>query len=290
MADTAPEIAFPSPQVGSGHASQRSTKRIRHSFHPLKSGRDSDAWKPSPERCMVSIPSSRVGTLHALLWAIYIAEFPSPQVGSGRGAAEMKRRRLVVSIPSSRVGTRLSLLWSGFCWRVSIPSSRVGTVNSSLAILRLRMFPSPQVGSGQVVMVRDLEEARRVSIPSSRVGTAALRPCPCATLVSIPSSRVGTPSWTRKPLRLWGVSIPSSRVGTVWVDDEVSRLDVSIPSSRVGTSSPRAAARPSWCGFHPLKSGRDHLPRGRKRSVPQVSIPSSRVGTGHRLSPPTMAL
>ncbi len=142
------------------------------SFHPLKSGRNTNFI--SIRICLrpVSIPSSRVGTRQAILdevrnepfpspqvgsepeiaaaYQFAIAQFPSPQVGSELGTCFLLHRLGSVSIPSSRVGTSVTVAKSCQLFRVSIPSSRVGTSKQN-----------------NLSMIHN-----EVSIPSSRVGTS----------------------------------------------------------------------------------------------------------------------
>ncbi len=97
----------------------------QRSFHPLKSGRNSPALRAAGTREMVSIPSSRVGTLSDSQLQQALDEFPSPQVGSELSSPSCKIAKMRVSIPSSRVGTAV---FEGFAASDSL-------------------FPSPQVGS-----------------------------------------------------------------------------------------------------------------------------------------------
>ncbi len=162
---------------------------------------------------------------------------------------------------------------------VSIPSSRVGTSSLTSPIGHSLMFPSPQVGSGQIFRnihtpniggFHPLKSGRdgeppfftlcktEVSIPSSRVGTYSKGRASCFRFVSIPSSRVGT----RLPFLFQltrTYEFPSPQVGSgprcILLRPHLPHL---FPSPQVG-SGPRCflLTRRGLTCFHPLKSGRD---------------------------------
>ncbi len=102
---------FPSPQVGSelyGHklidllkdislpSSRNPTVKARHGtgsqdFHPLKSGRNLELPVEVAMEIVISIPSSRVGTMLRVHNGADVRGFPSPQVGSEPKRAPRKR-------------------------------------------------------------------------------------------------------------------------------------------------------------------------------------------------------
>ncbi len=206
-------------------------------FHPLKSGRDWDAYieglKGTQE---VSIPSSRVGTGLSARAGDGCLRFPSPQVGSGLVQAMRERAAIAVSIPSSRVGTRSRhprgalLAW--------FPSPQVGSGPITCAFLfyYLKMFPSPQVGSGRI---SDARKRRRYPsfhpLKSGRdAAGSSVFVCVCGGFHPLKSGRD-----RRRNFYCF-------------------RFHTPFPSPQVGSGlhfwSPPALY---YSDFHPLKSGRD---------------------------------
>ncbi len=162
---------FPSPQVGSERLRAADLRCHFGCFHPLKSGRNQLGYLPTQRAGIVSIPSSRVGTVSGSMTKCRALTFPSPQVGSEPFPHQW--------FPSS-------------LFAVSIPSSRVGTVVFNSIVADAFWFPSPQVGSELALKIllkwllrgfHPLKSGRNmladernrafwaVSIPSSRVGT-----------------------------------------------------------------------------------------------------------------------
>ncbi len=183
---------------------------------------------------MVSIPSSRVGTVAMADVVCVTRQFPSPQVGSEQvrfvaaanpigGFHPLKSGRNMLRPPRR---CRLP--------RVSIPSSRVGTLLQPVNRKLKEQFPSPQVGSERCV--NNATRSGHVSIPSSRVGTcyiAWIR----ELIEGFPSPQVGSEPISPPHHLTSNVSIPSSRVGTdIQHAEDILRTLVSIPSSRVGTN------------------------------------------------------
>ncbi len=121
--------AFPSPQVGSEQVAQ-----------PAKI---QTCKFPSPQ------VGSELGVLSAP--ASLVSRFPSPQVGSEPHGAQHRLVHDLVSIPSSRVGTSPIAPLFANEQNVSIPSSRVGTGETKRWGKGKILFPSPQVGSEQLM-------------------------------------------------------------------------------------------------------------------------------------------
>ncbi len=209
-------VSIPSSRVGT-MTRERTEAALEASFHPLKSGRNHGRQKKPHNFEQVSIPSSRVGTLHL------------------RIRRERKRR---VSIPSSRVGTPT---------RCALPSPTTE-------------FPSPQVGSEPCVALPHATLGR-VSIPSSRVGTHG-DPAKREGSPTFPSPQVGSELLSLSFFYFHPL-FPSPQVGSELRLSTRRRFanHVSIPSSRVGTPSISIVCV-SFTGFHPLKSGRNPRSRG----------------------------
>ncbi len=163
---------FPSPQVGSGHAqlAGREDFIVRFhplksgrdfqghtsptgaglGFHPLKSGRDLALGTAESNSGIVSIPSSRVGTLSSIIYVRGSGGFHPLKSGRDTKAVEGLPAVLSVSIPSSRVGTRRR--WKGFPPSFRFPSPQVGSglYRYFWSVSDQSGFPSPQVGSGLI--------------------------------------------------------------------------------------------------------------------------------------------